>query len=337
MMELGAQDRRIVRDLAAMFATVTEDVPTVQSIFEPLRRALQLDYAGLIQFDYSLERGWQIRSRLLGDADAPRLQALYRERILGAGSPITAYDPMNPAPRDRNRITSLADVRLSPDARLLWRALNDRFGVVDQLRTIVCDGPSLLATVGGFGRSPTTPRQMAMMRRLLPSVRRRLLLERQVDLPLTTMALVAALETIGSAAMVVSTNGLVKHANARARQLLARAEFRRDVARSISLRSAPGFSITRLTHRGLPPHYLVVCTAGRRAPENLTAMAKARWSLTVRQSQVLELVAAGHSNKTIAAMLRCAPTTIEIHVTAILEKVGVENRAALTAEYWRQQ
>lgn len=53
--------------------------------------------------------------------------------------------------------------------------------------------------------------------------------------------------------------------------------------------------------------------------------------LTPRQRQVLELIAAGQSNKEIARSLSLGEGTVKIHVTALLRALGVPNRAAAVA------
>jgi DNA-binding NarL/FixJ family response regulator len=57
-----------------------------------------------------------------------------------------------------------------------------------------------------------------------------------------------------------------------------------------------------------------------------------RWNLTARQRQVLELVAQGHTNALVAQTLEVRDRTVEFHVTAILDKAGVDNRASLIAK-----
>jgi DNA-binding NarL/FixJ family response regulator len=59
-----------------------------------------------------------------------------------------------------------------------------------------------------------------------------------------------------------------------------------------------------------------------------------RYSLTPRQARVLAQLAWGKSNKTIAATLGCAEVTVEVHVTAILSKLGCANRAEAVARFW---
>jgi DNA-binding NarL/FixJ family response regulator len=54
---------------------------------------------------------------------------------------------------------------------------------------------------------------------------------------------------------------------------------------------------------------------------------KAENSVPPRERQVLELLAAGHGNKSIAAQLRMAESTVRVHVTSILKRLGLASRA----------
>ncbi len=56
-----------------------------------------------------------------------------------------------------------------------------------------------------------------------------------------------------------------------------------------------------------------------------------RWSLTARQTEVLNLVLGGLTNTGIAEKLGIRPGTVEFHISAIFDKVGVSSRAALIA------
>jgi DNA-binding CsgD family transcriptional regulator len=62
--------------------------------------------------------------------------------------------------------------------------------------------------------------------------------------------------------------------------------------------------------------------------------AKAQLGLTERQADVIALVARGLQNKEIAARLSIEPGTVEIHVTGILRRARLENRASLVAWFW---
>ena len=55
-----------------------------------------------------------------------------------------------------------------------------------------------------------------------------------------------------------------------------------------------------------------------------------RFGLTGRESEVLRLVAIGHSNKKTAELLGISPRTVQHHTIRIYEKLGVNSRAAAT-------
>lgn len=68
-----------------------------------------------------------------------------------------------------------------------------------------------------------------------------------------------------------------------------------------------------------------------RVASRLLAARSPRQRLTPREREVLALVAAGKSNKEIASALGIAERTAKFHVTAILAKLGAENRAQAVA------
>jgi DNA-binding NarL/FixJ family response regulator len=53
--------------------------------------------------------------------------------------------------------------------------------------------------------------------------------------------------------------------------------------------------------------------------------------LTARESQVLGMLRRGHKTSDIADRLAIAPVTVRRHISELVRKMGVENRAALTA------
>jgi DNA-binding NarL/FixJ family response regulator len=57
--------------------------------------------------------------------------------------------------------------------------------------------------------------------------------------------------------------------------------------------------------------------------------------LTLREGEVLRLLAVGKTNKEIAATLRISVPTAERHVANIYAKIGARNRADATAYAWR--
>jgi DNA-binding NarL/FixJ family response regulator len=61
------------------------------------------------------------------------------------------------------------------------------------------------------------------------------------------------------------------------------------------------------------------------------AAPRGRGELTERELEVLRLVAAGETNKTIATRLVLSERTVDRHVSNIFAKLGVSSRAAATA------
>ena len=58
--------------------------------------------------------------------------------------------------------------------------------------------------------------------------------------------------------------------------------------------------------------------------------------LTARETEVLQAVAAGMRNAEIASELVIAPATVTRHISNILAKTGLTNRAELTAYAYQQ-
>jgi DNA-binding NarL/FixJ family response regulator len=58
---------------------------------------------------------------------------------------------------------------------------------------------------------------------------------------------------------------------------------------------------------------------------------KAAHRLTVREAQILTLIAAGVSNKGIARRLGVSPNTVKFHLSALFTKLGVTKRAEAIA------
>ena len=59
--------------------------------------------------------------------------------------------------------------------------------------------------------------------------------------------------------------------------------------------------------------------------------------LTAREVQLLRLVAAGKTNRAIAAELVLSERTVDRHVSNIFAKLGVSSRAAATAYAYEHQ
>jgi DNA-binding NarL/FixJ family response regulator len=79
---------------------------------------------------------------------------------------------------------------------------------------------------------------------------------------------------------------------------------------------------------------LVPGARGGSVPPDEAAAARRLASLTPQQFRVLSMLCSGQSNKRIALQLQVSEATVKAHMTAILEKMGAENRtqAVLVAQ-----
>lgn len=86
-------------------------------------------------------------------------------------------------------------------------------------------------------------------------------------------------------------------------------------------------SLLDSVRRPLARLFLHVHAAERSAP-TLSTEALARLGLTRRESEVLQWVAAGKTDKEVAALLECSPRTVHKHLQRIYARLGVETRTA---------
>jgi DNA-binding CsgD family transcriptional regulator len=210
----------------------------------------------------------------------------------------------------------------------------------DQMRVLVCDGPVLLAWIGGFQQRRFSPRQSRMLEALVPALRERLLMERYArETDVTLSALAAALDAIPGEAFVVGPGRMIRHANAAGRAALSRDRLgtraRLDEALAYGVERPAAGHVARLAPLpGMPDYDLVVLVRRDAALQARLGLAVARWGLTPRQREVLSQLARGRANRSISAQLRCAERTIEVHVSALLAKAGAASRAELVARFW---
>jgi len=73
-----------------------------------------------------------------------------------------------------------------------------------------------------------------------------------------------------------------------------------------------------------------------RLPLDRAPAAPAETDLTAREQEVLELVAAGRSDRQIAEALYITEKTASVHVSNILRKLGVASRGEAAAEAYRR-
>lgn len=145
--------------------------------------------------------------------------------------------------------------------------------------------------------------------------------------------LAAVLEQLDVATWIVRRDGLVWYANSRGqawrdRDPVGLADDLRAVIAGVG--GATRFTVTALSLEGW---YLVSASAS--ADTRCIERARAQYKLTRRQRDVLELVVVGATNRTIGEILGITERTVEVHLTAIYERTGVENRATLVSRVLR--
>jgi DNA-binding CsgD family transcriptional regulator len=227
--------------------------------------------------------------------------------------------------------------RVTEGAVTLYRQL--KMEHMFQLRSLICEGSTLLAWVGALRSEPFTPREQRLLQELVPCLQRRLELETRLrEAGLLGSALEAALEALGQPAYVLTSKGRVVYANSAGRARTERIS--RHLVEAVQRHGQgepppPGTSITALQVRGLSPHSLVVDRTVEAQTSSRVHVLGMRWGLTGREAEVLELIVHGTSNKTIASRLGCAERTVEVHVTHVLSKAQVESRSALIAKFFQ--
>jgi DNA-binding CsgD family transcriptional regulator len=349
MPRLSARDLALLSDLSQQLHTWRDGAPPVLESLLPGVQSL-LEAEAVVAYGLQVGQG-RLRLDFLHmrglSAEAPRLISEFFE-----SAPVNFghFDALAPEPWQRNVPRTLADLhahgRPTPPA---LQELYARLGLagMDQLRVLVCEDNALLCWFGALRTRPFGTRERQLLSRLVPDLRQRLVRERAQRLAaLKASALEVALEALPSACYLVTGSGQVLHANAvglavlsresaRVREALRAAVASAEAAPTAPVHEARGLRLTRVAAPGQPASYVAVQegSAEGQVPARVDQMAQ-RWGLTARQREVLAGLARGHSNRALAQVLGCAEKTVEVHVSAVLEKSGADSRAALLARLW---
>lgn len=173
---------------------------------------------------------------------------------------------------------------------------------------------------------------------------------RSEDDALSSAVLDVLLELVNAAVFVVDGDGGVIMTNVRGRSLRAAHEaFLRPflqaedpVDRPTSSGAwevaTPALGSLRISRRAFSAagvrRALVTVESVDMTFEGILRTASTALGLTARQAGVFRLVLEGLSNKEIASTLRTSERTVEVHVTALLQKAGVDSRMRLIAKTW---
>ena len=155
------------------------------------------------------------------------------------------------------------------------------------------------------------------------------------ELTLEHAALEATLEALDRPAFVIERAGAILHVNAAGRELLklrGASDVRIGLCEAIQGKPENGYRAVPLAGALAETHFLAFAqTAAAEIAGVRAAQAARRWRLSARQTHVLELVLGGRKNADIARLLCIAVRTVEVHLTTIFDRAGVEGRSALVA------
>lgn len=270
---------------------------------------------------YSLDQASQGLESFVGrHFDVARLRRLYIEHWSDLMK-IRAYHPHAVQRAQRNRALLTHELRISTPnlyaLRAHWRTVV--FDMQDQLRTIICDGPAMLAWVGGFSQQDFTKAEARRLQQLTPVFAKRLKREALVrDADLNSGALEAVLEALPRPSLIVDHRLRPVHRNGLARNVVF---------------EATKAKLTLILAPGLPRHFLAELP-GARAVAIVPAAAR-RFSLTAQEARVLTLLLRGTTNRAISVVLGCTERTVEAHVSRLLHKSHSARRGELLAKLVR--
>jgi len=343
MPRLNASDAARVRAISADLGVIRTSGPSTIENTLPEIRALLGTESMVVYCPTERAEGWDLeRLDLDHFPQAGRFERLFREYLATAPYRFSWFDPIRPERTQRNRVVEGVGVieKERPGEFAGSRFCQEVFAPIGidrhrQLRVLVCDGPALLAWVGTFHPDPVDSRQHRILSALVPALLRCLSLERQMRAaPRVFAALEIALSYIGAPAFVLGPRGHLHEVNAAGRAMLA--ERRQTVMAALrdSVAGHPSelpIDLTPLREGSTPIGWLGILrsdTHDERLAE-CVRVASAHWGLTPRQREILGLVARGMANATISATLGIGQRAVELQVSALFDRAGVENRAAL--------
>ena len=102
-------------------------------------------------------------------------------------------------------------------------------------------------------------------------------------------------------------------------------------ARGYAMKGAPGAELATAIRKVHGGESFVSPSLSSKLVDQIQARAHGSRLLTPRELMVLQLMAAGLSNREIAASLDITERTVKFHVTAILNKLGADNRTQAVA------
>jgi DNA-binding CsgD family transcriptional regulator len=337
--ELTRRDRTHLRSIQDALGEVTlQDEPPTNWLVPELRKLLRCRGAAAYRPWPDAQGHWRLAEPAEEMDRGDRLLDLYAS-MLPQTPRVFPYDPLRPECAQRNRVLLLREIHVhGPEETCLIEEIWPKVGLGghDQIRALLCDGPSLLAWIGGLRPEPFTQREKRLFSALVPAARRALVLHRRLsDASIARAGLAAALEALGVSAFVTSATGRVQHANAAAAMWLdqSRASIQ-NLLRDAAAGRDVGALVARLAVPGLPAHFLVLLRGTNAVVAARHGVAVTLWGATVREAQVLRWLAEGDANKEISVKLGCSEVSVERHVTSLMRKARCDGWARLIMRFW---
>jgi DNA-binding CsgD family transcriptional regulator len=239
------------------------------------------------------------------------------------------------APRDLAPLEPAGDHERSPLYREVLRPLG--LHKCRTLSAVIRFAPSASAWIAGFTAQPIAEHQRRAFRALLPAIQEYLAATRRAsDGTRVEASLELVLESFGMPALIVASTGQIHEANRAGRELLATrwAEVHASLRAAIAGRTAElPFELSTLRSRAGNGCSLAVLRPVSAEARLVQAIGQAatRWKLSPRQHRVLDRIVRGETNTAIADELGVSERAVELHVTALLDRAHVVNRASLIA------
>ena len=326
-------------DIQHELETIRSGEDSITELLPAMRQLLDVESLGLYSVREDLD-SWKFEHWYMSEIPSARVRDGMIELFQRRDVPVLFYDIASPARDQRNRLieaTAMIDAtqpggwRETPLNREILGPLG--LGAQKQHRILLCEGSSLLGWFGSFHHRALAPVQARMLLALGRAMRKRLRALRRVeDVPRGYAIVEAALLHIARPAFVVTERGALLAANASGTRMLGDRSVRAALSDALLGRpSSPRFDLTRLVEGSRTVWLAVAAPAADAQIAMAIARARQRWILTGRQSEVLEHVLRGRANSTIAAELETSVRTVELHVSGLFDRIGVDNRAALVA------
>ena len=201
IVQLSKADLVGIRAIERELSTIVDGAPFVlATLAAPLRDLLGTDASCFHSFaqqgeglklEYFHTEGWP---------EPARATRVFNDHLSDKVVGWAWYNPIRPEKKQRNTALRCVDLGKRPD-ELPEHVARMGAGGMDQLRVLVCEGPSLLAWVGAMQHDAFDQHQRGLLQRLVPALQKRLIIERRIArATLLDAALSSALDAIGSPA-----------------------------------------------------------------------------------------------------------------------------------------